>query len=164
MSYKSTKIPRVRSGHPITATAYNRLVDAVNQLQVFRGDGRYISIDNINGSVQAKWIGPAISKRRGVANSLFAVLVWRDGGTTDGDQSSQCDRTYTVRTLGATGPSSGGRELGTGMTPKKVRPSIGKMVTPSTSGAGVEGLGYYDASGSFALYDANEILDTGACS
>lgn len=94
----------------------------------------------------------------------FAVRVWRDGGSTDGDQSNPCDRTYNVRTLEATGPSTGGRELGTGMTPDKVRPSIGKLVTPSTTGAGVVGLGYLDEDGAFALYDANETFDTGACS
>jgi hypothetical protein len=42
------------------------------------------------------------------------------------------------------------------MTPDKVRPSIGKLVTAATSGAGVVGLGYLNADGDFGLYDANE--------
>jgi hypothetical protein len=99
-----------------------------------------------------------------IPHHTFAVRVWRDGGTTDGDQSTQCDRTYNVRTLEATGPSTGGRELGTGMTPDKVRHTIGKMLVASTTGGGVVGLGYLDADGDFGLYDANETLDTGACS
>ncbi len=96
--------------------------------------------------------------------SMFDVLVWRDGGTTDGDSTTQCDRTYNVRTREATGPAAGGASLGTGMTPVLNRPTTGPLVIASTMGAGVVGFGYYDSTGSFVLYDANEALVTDACS
>lgn len=89
--------------------------------------------------------------------ALFAVLVWRDGGTTDGDESNQCDRTYTAKTL------DGQVTLGTALTPKRVRPTTGTLVTPPPTGDGVVGLGYFEADGDFVLFDANEALDTDAC-
>ena len=49
--------------------------------------------------------------QRGV---LLPVLVWRDGGTTDGSKTAQCDRTYTAKGL------DGSVTLGTGLTPKTV--------------------------------------------
>lgn len=94
--------------------------------------------------------------------AMIPCLVWRDGGTTDGSSTAQCDRTYTARTLDATGPSTGGTELGTGLTPKKRRPNPGPMDVPSNTGSGEVGFGYY-SGGSFVLYDANETLDTTVC-
>ena len=88
---------------------------------------------------------------------MFAVLVWRDGGTTDGDLTHQCDRTYTAKTL------DGNNTLGEDLTPKKRRPSVGMMDTPPTDGGGIVGLGYYEADGTFCLYDANETLEPGPC-
>ena len=95
--------------------------------------------------------------------AMFAVRVWRDGGTTDGDASTQCDRTYTVRTLDATAVDEGGVLLGEDMTPV-FRPSdVGKYVTPSTSGDGEIGQGYYDEDGEFQLFMAHEQLDASEC-
>jgi len=94
---------------------------------------------------------------------LFACLVWRDGGTTDGDSASACDRTYTARTLDATSPTSGGLLLGQTLTPKRRRPDPGMLDVPSDTGSGVVGVGYYDLAGAFCLWDANETLATDGC-
>lgn len=101
---------------------------------------------------------------RSLNQSMFAVRVWRDGGSTDGDKVTQCNRTYTVRTHDATGPSTGGVSLGAAMTPEKRRPATGKLSTPSNTGGGVVGQGYYNPSGAFVLYDANETLASQGCS
>jgi hypothetical protein len=103
--------------------------------------------------------GPAVG-------TMFAVMCWKDGGTTDGDATNQCNRTYTVRTQNASGISTGGTLLGTGMTPKLIRPTLGTMlgpatVDPSATGPGVVGQGYYDATGTFQLFSANEVADGG---
>lgn len=98
--------------------------------------------------------------------AMFAVKVWRDGGSTDGNKTTQCDRTYTVRTLDALGVGIGGELLGTGMNPTtagKQRPTTGLLVTPPEEGGGVIGIGYYDKDDNFQLYDANEALDTDPC-
>lgn len=95
---------------------------------------------------------------------IFAVKVWWDGGgTTDGDSSNKCDRTYLVKTLDSLDPIVGGVELGTGMEPQKRRPFYGPLDVVPSDGTGQVGLGYYDMSGDFQLYDANETLQTGAC-
>ena len=101
--------------------------------------------------------------RAGVAHALFAVKVWQDGGTTDGDNTTPCDRTYTVRTLGATAPYEGGILLGEEMVPMEVRPPLGQLVTPPGLGPGVIGRGYYDEEGEFQLLDANETILVVAC-
>jgi len=87
----------------------------------------------------------------------FAVLVWQDGGTTDGTAATQCDRTYTVRTLDATSSTAGGVLLGEAMTPEIGRPATGAMVCPPADGAGVEGVAYWGADSVVHLYDANEV-------
>jgi len=97
---------------------------------------------------------------------LFAVKVWQDGGSTDGDATNECDRTYTVRTIEATAPDTGGRLLGTGLAPQKrrwVTNHYGAYNCPASTGTGVVGLGYYDAADTFRLFDANETPDTSAC-
>lgn len=88
----------------------------------------------------------------------FPVKVWCIGGTTNGDASHQCDRTYTARTLSATGPGTGGVLLGAALTPKTRRPVYGKLDTPPATGSGTIGLGYLNLSGTFCLFDANEAL------
>lgn len=113
-----------------------------------------------DGGVTYRFEQPAFN------HQLFACLVWRDGGTTDGDDTNECDRTYNCRTLEATGPAAGGVSLGTGLSPKRrrwVTNHFGAYEVPSTTGAGVVGLGYYDDDGAFALYDANETASTAAC-
>lgn len=93
----------------------------------------------------------------GVAPSvgMIPVKVWQDGGSTDGNATSPCDRTYTVQSLD-------GVELGTALSPQKKRPPRGKLVVPESDGPGVIGTGYFSGS-SFNLFDANETLDTEAC-
>ena len=83
--------------------------------------------------------------------TMFAVDLTQTGGSA-GDKSTQASWTYTAKSLS-------GETLGTGLTPKRQRPTVGKM----QSGNGTVGLGYYDASGNFQLYDANEALDSAAC-
>ena len=100
---------------------------------------------------------------------LFAVRVWQDGGTTDGDGTTQCDRTYIAADLDAVFPSSGdagdttGYVYGTELTPVKRRPETGELDCPPASGDGVVGMGYYDFDGAFQLWDANERLNTDTC-
>lgn len=98
-----------------------------------------------------------------IAYGHFAVKVWQDGGTTDGDLTNKCNRTYEVRTMEATALGTGGTELGTDMTPVQNRPALGKLVCPATTGAGVVGAGYYDEDGDFQLWSANEAFGSGAC-
>lgn len=102
---------------------------------------------------------------RVIATELFVVRVWQDGGTTDGDYNTQCDRTYTACTLSATAPDgTGGEQLGTGLTPVRKRPAYGKLVTPPASGAGEIGVGYYsEVDSQFYLWDAGEIEDVFRC-
>ena len=59
--------------------------------------------------------GPRIVGRPAI---VFAVKVWRDGGTTDGDLTNPCNRTYLARTIDATSTTTG-IQLGTGLTPEK---------------------------------------------
>lgn len=96
------------------------------------------------------------------AGKLFPVRVWADGGSA-GDASNSCSKTYTVRTLDATGPSTGGISLGTSMSPQKRRTSVGAVDFPAATGSGEIGLGYFVAS-TFYLYDANEVPDVSGCS
>lgn len=93
---------------------------------------------------------------------MFAVRLWRDGGTSSGDTTTKCNRTYTVRTEDATAIDEGGTLLGTAMSPLRVRPTVGMMLCPSDTGAGTVGQGYYNASGTFILYDANETEENSA--
>jgi len=93
----------------------------------------------------------------------FAVRVWQDGGTTDGDLTHQCNRTYTVRTLDATAIDTGGVLLGEDKEPVQKRPTLGTLVVPAVDGTGVVGVGYYDENGAFQLWSANEALGSGAC-
>ena len=82
--------------------------------------------------------------------ALFAVEVTKTSGSA-GDKTTQCSFVYTVKTLGGSG---------TGMTPKKKRPSVGKMGAPAAASIG---LAYYDEDGDVQLFDANETLAPQVC-
>lgn len=82
-------------------------------------------------------------------NGLFVVDVEQTGGSA-GNASTQCSFTYTV-TIAETG-----EVLGTGMTPQKQRPLVGKMT------AGLLGSGYY-SGGTFYLYEVDEVPTKVAC-
>jgi len=86
-------------------------------------------------------------------SAFFPVLVTMDGGAA-GDKTTQCTYTYAATTL------DGLVALGAGLTPKKTRPSVGKLAAPPNGSVGV---GYYDLANNFALYDANETLAPKAC-
>jgi len=99
---------------------------------------------------------------------LFAVRVWRDGpaqGATDGSKTTQCNRTYTARSLAATAIDTGGVLLGEDLTPacKIPRADVGQMSCPPATGGGWIGLGYFDSTGAFSLWSANETWTTGPC-
>lgn len=124
-----------------------------------------------NGSSQILWkesgtgtkwalIRLGINRR---PTQLFAVKVWRDGGATDGDLTNQCDRTYKARTIDATAHDADGILLGIELTPAKHRANPGKYTTPPEDGAGTIGLGYYDTTNTFVLWDANEVEFVGGC-
>ena len=87
------------------------------------------------------------------AGQLFPVKVYKTGGAT-GDKTTKCAYVYTVKALDET------TELGTSMTPAKPRQTVGYYTAPSD---GDYGLGFYDATGTFVLFDANEIPDAEAC-
>ncbi len=95
--------------------------------------------------------------------ALFMVKVWQDGGTTDGDEDNQCDRTYTVRTADATAIDTGGELLGEDISPAKLRPTVGPLQIAPVDGTGVFGTGYRDTEGAFVLWDANEALGSSKC-
>jgi hypothetical protein len=112
------------------------------------------------GPAQILWIDDEISEEDGalcivrLGNDTrgvhFDVRCTIDGGTS-GTLTSTCSWTYTV-TNEAGGP------LGATMTPKKRR----LVNTPySSTPAGTEGSGYYNALGQFVLFDANETPLTG---
>ena len=84
---------------------------------------------------------------------LFPVQVEKTGGSA-GTATVQCSFVYTARDLS-------GRTLGTNLAPVKPRPSAGKMV--AQSGSAGYGVGFYDASGTFALWDAGEVFAVGVC-
>lgn len=85
--------------------------------------------------------------------ALFAVKVTQTAGSA-GSKTTQCSFTYTVKDLAGT-------TLGTGMSPLKRRPSVGKM---TAGAADTIGLAYYDTDGTtLKLYDANEVNSVGAC-
>ena len=111
-----------------------------------------------------KWAVVLMGAGPARTENLFAVRCWQDGGTTDGDGTTQCDRTYTVRTLEATAIDTGGELLGEDMTPKTRQATsyVGKMHCPPATGSGWVGLGYWQA-GDFMLFDSGEREYTGPC-
>ena len=100
--------------------------------------------------------------------TLIPCKVWQDGGSTDGNATTQCDRTYFVKTIDAFDEEEDGTILGEEMTPLKQRPAAGKLVTAPATGEGGIGTGYYitnpyDGLREFILYDANETLAVEVC-
>lgn len=123
-------------------------------------EGEIEELRTLISSVAAQLEGPRWENElldEGLVGEVFAVLVWRDGGASDGNKTTQCNRTYEVKTLDSA------VTLGEDMTPNKVRPNVGRMQTPPVDGAGVVGEGYREADGTFCLYDANECIYAEAC-
>lgn len=121
---------------------------------------------------EARWGAELARVRRGVSYErvggggvppgvLFAVKVWAAGGSW-GAQNARCSIVYNVRTIDATSTTTG-TALGSSMTPKKLRPALGRLAGAASTGEGTVGCGYYDATNTFCLYDANETLFTEAC-
>ena len=101
-------------------------------------------------------------------NAMMACKVWQDGGSTDGDATNQCDRTYLAKTFDAYDEADGGTILGEELMPQKQRPYVGKLVTAPATGQGLIGTGFYllDANygeTQFVLFDANETLAVEVC-
>jgi len=83
---------------------------------------------------------------------MVPVLVTELGGFV-GDHNTKAQFIYDVTDLV-------GNVLGTsGMGPTRIRP-VGRLIAPP---AGSVGVGYWDGTGTFFLWDANEVLDTGPC-
>jgi len=95
---------------------------------------------------------------------MFAVLVWLDGpavAPTDGNASDTCNRTYAACSLSATAADgTGGVLYGEDLTPERRRPIPGKLIC---SDGGEPGVGYYDESSVFHLWDANEQFRMWGC-
>ncbi len=169
---------------PVRAGAIGRAwVSGVCPVQVVVDDETFMFAEVQDGdatSLKAVLIGPVtiVWKEPGVGTDLrwalvrfgsapipgvIPVKVWRDGGTTDGSKTLQCNRTYKVRALEAQGPNDNtGQLLGTNLAPLKRRPARGKLSVASNTGAGEIGTGYFYGN-DFILYDANETLDVEAC-
>lgn len=98
----------------------------------------------------------------GSENNLFVVRIWTDGGTTDGDAETQCDRTYAVTTTDASAPDgTGGVLLAEGILPWQLRPTFGNMNVPPSTGIGLLGTGFFLLNAGpgrieFRLFYANE--------
>lgn len=87
-----------------------------------------------------------------IPQTLFAVRVYIDGGTA-GTASTTCSWTYTVK-------RDSGHVFGTSMTPQRRRfPNTPYTTTPD----GAWGAGFFDKTGTFVLWDANELPATEAC-
>lgn len=158
---------KFKGGDPNVRRKLNDMVEFLNRLQNLQGDD-LISISESPGGVSVnlsmRKLLPKIPKApRG---TIFAVLVWQDGGTTDGTSIAECDRTYTVRTINATAIDTGGELLGEDMVPYRrrwVTDHYGPYNCPPATGAGVVGSGFRDYSGTFWLFDANETEKTTVC-
>ena len=83
---------------------------------------------------------------------MIPVLVTQVGGLP-GDSTTKADFTYDITDLN-------GDTLGTsGQAPLKLR-HIGRMIAPPAESTGT---GFNLEDGTFVLFDANEVLDTGVC-
>ncbi|KKN89725.1 hypothetical protein LCGC14_0235710 [marine sediment metagenome] len=149
-------IPDFQRGQRLSAAELNRIVRAVRQQ--IKGVAPGIRVDYTGSEILIKADFSSVT-----TDGMFAVRVWQDGGSTDGDEDTKCNRTYQVRTLPATAISTGGEELGSAMTPLKRRPAFGPLDVPSDLSDGEIGTGFYDEDDVFFLYDANETLDVDAC-
>lgn len=79
---------------------------------------------------------------------VFPVDLTQTGGS-NGNKTTAATWTYTVNDLD-------GNELGTAVSPLKVRPN-------GTMTAATKGIAYYDEDGNLVLYDTNERYGTGGC-
>lgn len=97
--------------------------------------------------------GPGVRyvMEEGVAG-LFPVNVVQSGGSA-GNSTTACTFTYGTVTNAITSAAI----TGSGLSPTWARPSIGKMV------AATHGTGYYNSSGTFVLYQIDEVDDEIAC-
>jgi hypothetical protein len=138
-------------------------------------------MSSATGSTQILWRQPDVPLeepcwaivRMGVPSivnttTMIPCKVWQDGGTTDGDKTTPCDRTYFVKTIDAYDEEEDGTILGEELTPLKQRPAAGKLVTAPPTGDGIIGTGYYvtdpySGMSEFVLYDANETLAVEVC-
>jgi hypothetical protein len=84
---------------------------------------------------------------------LFAVKCFKDGGAA-GSSSTTCSWTYTAKL-------EAGFQLGTGLSPERLRYPNTPYETPNAGG--VWGAGFFDKNGDFVLWDANEIPQTEMC-
>ncbi len=150
-------IPDFQRGQQLSAADLNRIVRAVRAKIVGVKPG--IRVDYVGDLITVE----AMTTSATTALGMFAVRVWQDGGSTDGDEDTKCNRTYQVRTLPATAISTGGEELGSAMTPLKRRPAFGPLDVPSDLSDGEIGTGFYDEDEVFFLFDANETLQVDAC-
>lgn len=87
------------------------------------------------------------------SSGAFVCTVRQTGGSA-GNATTQCSFTYEVKDLNGT-------VIGTGKTPKRPRPTVGKMDKPPDNNPGIA---YYDGSNVLQLWDAGEVMDTSACS
>jgi hypothetical protein len=92
--------------------------------------------------------------RRDIARMPLWCKVEIDGGGP-GSATGPCTFTYTVKQI------HDGAVLGTALTPKKPRPAIGKMLTPTEETN--YGQCFYDEQNVFQLWDAGEVLDLRPC-
>lgn len=134
----------------IDGAVWNELVREVRRLGQWRVTGADFK-DEPGGFLLA------VREGRG---GLFPVRVEKDGGS-DGSNVAIASWTYTVRRQDWPGTgTSADYELGTGMVQTRPRP-VGKMTVQA--GSLGYGVGFYDYSGAFVLWDAGEVPTTGPC-
>lgn len=147
--------PWVR-GESITAAKSNEAIEAINRHMTAFANAGVNAFQTMGGTSYS--VPEQIQPLRG----LFPVKVEKTGGS-DGSKTAAATWTYTVRRddwTGASGQVSADYELGTNMSPGKRRPN-GKVSFPT--GSATTGWGYYNSSGTFVLWDANEVFGTGGC-
>src|SRR4051812_36360960 len=124
----------------VSDAAWNELVREVRRL------GRW----NVKGGDFKSEPGGMLLDVRGGRSGFFPVKVEKTGGS-DGDATTIASWTYTVRRQQWTGSgTSADFELGTVMAPVKPRPKGPMIFQADDTGYGV---GFYDESGNFQLWD-----------
>lgn len=130
---------KFKPGNNFSVNEAGQIGRTVNRLSNVTGDGTITATASGNGLTLGVNIQKVLERMPRVANwdKFFPVLVWQDGGTTDGDKTHACNRTYQARTIDATSEITG-TELGTGLTPLKDRwaGNYGLMNCPAATGTG----------------------------
>lgn len=135
----------------------NALVDAVNAIGVPpRGDELIVVDTSPSGSLWRLNVETLLGRipqptPSASAIGFFPVLIEKDGGTTLGDATTECDSTYTLR------DQITYETLATNAAQVRPRP-VGTMICQS--GSNGFGVAFYNGTNGVKLWDAGEVEDT----